>query len=173
MSLISFFKEAGQKLFGHKDTEAAAQQAQAAPDNAALQATATAANQKAATAIEAYIATQHLSADGLQVEFNGATMTATVSGEAADQATVEKIVLCCGNVHGVAQVNDLMTVRGTAGTSQDTSQYHTVVGGDTLSAIAKKYYGNASEYPKIFEANTPMLSSPDRIYPGQLLRIPA
>jgi nucleoid-associated protein YgaU len=169
MGLVSFFKDAGQKLFGHKDAEAAAQQAQAAPDNAALQAAAAAANQNAATAIEAYIAAQNLSADGLHVEFDATTMTATVSGEAADQATMEKILLCCGNVHGVAQVNDLMTVREPA----DTSQYHTVVGGDTLSAIAKKYYGNANEYPKIFEANTPMLSSPDRIYPGQLLRIPA
>src|SRR5689334_13700501 len=58
MSIISFFKEAGEKLFGHKDTEAAAQQAQAAPDNAALQAQAQQANQTAATAILTYIKTQ-------------------------------------------------------------------------------------------------------------------
>ncbi len=47
-----------------------------------------------------------------------------------------------------------------------------MVRGDTLSAIAKKYYGDASKYPKIFEANKPMLSDPDKIYPGQKLRIP-
>ena len=169
MGIMSFFKEAGEKLFGHKDAEAAAQQAQAAPDNAALQAAAAAANQKAASAIESYIATQSLGADGLQVTFDGATSTATVAGTAADQATKEKILLCCGNVTGVAQVNDLMTVAEPA----DESKYHTVARGDTLSAIAKTYYGNAGAYMKIFEANRPMLGHPDKIYPGQLLRIPA
>ena len=138
-------------------------------DNAALQAAAAAANQKAASAIESYIATQSLGADGLQVTFDGATSTATVAGTAADQATKEKILLCCGNVTGVAQVNDLMTVAEPA----DESKYHTVARGDTLSAIAKTYYGNAGAYMKIFEANRPMLGHPDKIYPGQLLRIPA
>ena len=57
-------------------------------------------------------------------------------------------------------------------TPADPSQYHDVVRGDTLSAIAKKYYGNANKYPAIFEANRPMLSHPDKIYPGQKLRIP-
>jgi nucleoid-associated protein YgaU len=52
------------------------------------------------------------------------------------------------------------------------AQYHTVAKGDTLSAIAKKYYGDASKYPEIFEANKPMLKHPDKIYPGQSLRIP-
>ncbi len=169
MGLMSFFKDAGQKLFGHADTEAAAQQAQAAPDDAELQAKSTAANQTAANAIEAYIAAQSLTADGLRVEFDGATRTATVMGTAADQETKEKILLCCGNVHGVAQVNDLMTAAAPA----DDSKYHEVVRGDTLSAIAKTYYGNAGQYMKIFEANKPMLGHPDKIYPGQLLRIPA
>lgn len=168
MGMLSFFKEAGEKLFGHAETESASAQAQAAPDNADLQAAAVAANQKAATAIESYIATQSLAADGLRVEFDGASGSATVFGTAANQATKEKILLCCGNVHGVAQVNDMMTVTEPA----DESQFHTVAKGDTLSAIAKTYYGNANEYMKIFEANKPMLSNPDKIYPGQLLRIP-
>jgi len=120
-------------------------------------------------AIEAYVATQNLSAAGLQLEFDGGTCTVTASGVAPDQATKEKILLCCGNVEGVAHVNDMMTVAEPA----DESQFHTVVRGDTLSAIAKHYYGNANLYPKIFEANKPMLSNPDKIYPGQLLRIPA
>lgn len=168
MGIMSFFKEAGEKLFGHKDTEATAQQAQAAPGNADLQAAAEAANQKAALSIEAYVAAQNLSADGLQVEFDAASSTATVMGVAADQATKEKILLCCGNVHGVAQVNDLMTVAQPA----DMSKFHTVAKGDTLSAIAKTFYGNANKYMVIFEANQPMLHHPDKIYPGQLLRIP-
>ena len=169
MSIISFFKEAGEKLFGHKDAEAAAVKAQSEPSSAELQAAAAAANQKASSAIENYISTQKLDAAGLSVAFDGATGTVSVSGEAADQATKEKILLCCGNVHGVAQVDDRMTVA----TPADESQYHLVVRGDTLSAIAKTYYGNAGQYPKIFEANRPMLGHPDKIYPGQVLRIPA
>lgn len=167
MGIISFFKEAGEKLFGSKE-QAAVQQAQAAPDKAELQAKAAEANKVAGDAILAYIKTQNLGADGLSVEFDGASGSVTVSGTAADQATKEKIVLCCGNVHGVAQVNDMLTVAQPA----DESQWHTVAKGDTLSAIAKKFYGNANDYPTIFEANKPMLKHPDKIYPGQLLRIP-
>ena len=169
MSLISFFKEAGEKLFGSKDAEAAAVKAQSTPSSAELQAAAAAANTKAGTAITSYIAAQKLYAVGLAVAFDGAAGIVSVSGEAADQATREKILLCCGNVHGVSQVDDRMTVA----TPADESQYHLVVRGDTLSAIAKTYYGNANQYPKIFEANKPMLGHPDKIYPGQLLRIPA
>ena len=169
MGLMSFIKEAGEKLFGSKDTEVVAKQAQAAPDDAALQAKVAQANQKAAEAISAYIATQHLTADGLTVEFDGAAGAVTVAGIAADQATKEKILLCCGNVSGVEKVNDMLTVSEPA----DESRYHTVVRGDTLSAIAKTHYGNANAYMKIFEANKPMLSHPDKIYPGQLLRVPA
>jgi nucleoid-associated protein YgaU len=168
MGIISFFKEAGEKLFGSKDSEAAGQQAAAAPDNAELQARAAQANATAAKAITDYISANKLTADGLDVTFDGASGAVTVSGVAADQSTKEKIVLCCGNVTGVSQVNDMLTVSEPA----DESQYHTVVRGDTLSAIAKKFYGNANAYPKIFEANKPMLSNPDKIYPGQLLRIP-
>ena len=53
-----------------------------------------------------------------------------------------------------------------------TSRTYTVEKGDTLSGIAKKMYGNANKYPQIFEANKPMLKDPDKIYPGQVLRIP-
>jgi nucleoid-associated protein YgaU len=168
MGIVSFFKEAGQKLFGHKEAEAAAQEAQSAPDDAARQARIADANAAAAAAITNYIGAQNLSADALAVEFDAASSTVTVAGVAADQATKEKILLCCGNVHGVGQVNDMMTVAEAA----DESQYHTVERGDTLSAIAKKVYGNANAYMKIYEANTPMLGHPDKIYPGQLLRIP-
>ena len=76
MSIISFIKEAGEKLFGHKETEAAA----AAPDDAALQAKAIDANATAATAIAGYISAQGLSVDGLDVAFDGATGTVSVAG---------------------------------------------------------------------------------------------
>jgi nucleoid-associated protein YgaU len=104
----------------------------------------------------------------LDVAFDAPSATVTVSGNVPDQATKEKIALCCGNVHGVEAVNDMMTVE----TPADESQYYTVVSGDSLSKIAKKYYDDANEYPAIFEANKPMLTHPDKIYPGQLLRIP-
>ncbi len=169
MGIISFFKDAGQKLFGSKETEAVAQATAAAPDPAAAQAKIAAANEAAAKAIAHYIATQQLTADGLAVEYDALSSSVTVSGQAADQATKEKIVLCCGNVQGVHQVNDLLTVA----TPADESRWYTVAKGDTLSAIAKAHYGNANAYMKIFEANKPMLNHPDKIYPGQLLRIPA
>ncbi len=85
---------------------------------------------------------------------------------AADQATREKGILCCCNVHGVSQVDDVMTVRVPADESSD----HSVVRGDPLSPIAKARYGNANAHMKIFEADKPMLANPDQIYPGQLLR---
>ncbi len=52
------------------------------------------------------------------------------------------------------------------------SRTHVVEKGDTLSKIAKEVYGNANKYMVIFEANKPMLADPDKIYPGQVLRIP-
>ena len=158
MSLISFIKEAGEKLLGHTAPAADAPAVDVA-----------AANKTAADAIVAYIGTQNLKVEGLDLTFDGATGTVSVAGEAADQATKEKVILCCGNVSGVTQVKDSMTVT----TPADESRWYTVVRGDTLSAIAKSQYGNANEYPKIFEANKPMLTSPDKIYPGQMLRIPA
>jgi nucleoid-associated protein YgaU len=169
MGIVSFFKEAGEKLFGRKETEAAAASAQSAPDPAAAQAKVAQLNATAGEAIKKYILTQDLSVESLAVEFDGATTTVTVSGQAADQATKEKVVLCCGNVDGVSAVNDLLTVA----TPADESRWYTVAKGDTLSKIAKEHYGNANEYNKIFEANRPMLKHPDKIYPGQLLRIPA
>ena len=91
---------------------------------------------------------------------------ARVSGMAYDQATKEKVVLVIGNTGGIATVDDQMTVEHV----QPEAQFHTVVSGDTLGKIAKNYYGNAMAYPTIFEANKPMLTDPDKIYPGQVLR---
>lgn len=161
MGLMSFLKEAGEKLFGKG-------QAQAATTPAADPNAQAAANQAASDAIVDYIMAQNLNAEGLSVAFDGASSTVTVSGMAPDQATKEKILLCCGNVAGVAQVNDELTVAAPS----DPAQYYTVVKGDTLSKISKEFYGNANLYNQIFEANRPMLSHPDKIYPGQTLRIP-
>jgi nucleoid-associated protein YgaU len=170
MGLMSFMKEAGQKLFGHKEVEKVNAEAAAAPDPEAARAKAEEMNKAAAKAIVDYIHAQNLDANALDVMFDGATATVNVYGVAADQETKEKILLCCGNVSGVAKVNDKMEVEEAE--EADESQYHEVVSGDTLSKIAKTFYGDANKYPVIFEANKPMLSHPDKIYPGQLLRIP-
>ena len=159
MSIISFIKEAGEKLFGKK-----AQAASAPADPAAIDA----ANREAATAIEKYINSMGLTVTGLTVIYDGAKATAKVYGVAKDQATKEKVILSAGNIHGVAAVDDNMTVD----LSQPESQFYTVVKGDTLSKIAKEFFGDANAYQKIFEANKPMLTHPDKIYPGQNLRIP-
>ena len=93
---------------------------------------------------------------------------ATVSGTASDQATRERVILVVGNTVGIARVDDRIEVSK----PEPEAQFHTVVSGESLSLIAKKYYGNAMKYPVIFEANKPMLTDPDKIYPGQVLRIP-
>jgi nucleoid-associated protein YgaU len=164
MGLLSFIKEAGEKLLGIGSAKAAEEQATKAPTPENVQAL----SKAAGDAISGYIVAQGLKVDGLDVGFEAATGTVTVSGTVADQATREKVVLCCGNVARVAAVNDLLTVSA----PQPESQWHTVVSGDNLSKIAKKFYGDANKYPVIFEANKPMLSHPDKIYPGQMLRIP-
>lgn len=147
MGLMSFMKEAGEKPFGRGEAKAA---------------------QAAADAIVGYIKAQGLPGERLDVGFDAHTSTVTVAGQVDDQATKEKILLCCGNVAGVAGVDDLITVAAPA----PEAQFHVVVSGDTLSKIAKKFYGDANQYPVIFEANRPMLGHPDKICPGQALRIP-
>jgi len=160
MGFFDFVKEAGEKLFGGK--------AAAAPADASADADAAkAADDAKGQAIQDYIAQQGLSATALSVQVTGDA--ASVFGVAPDQATREKIILCCGNVEGIKSVDDKMSVN----TESEESQWHTVERGDTLSAIAKKFYDDANKYPVIFEANKPMLSDPNKIYPGQKLRIPA
>ena len=161
MSLISFIADAGEKLFGAAGAPASA--AAGKPDVAALNAT-------AGEAIAKYIASQGLTAKDLTVRYDGASKTVTVSGVAPDQSTKEKIVLCCGNVSSVAKVDDQLTVAQAAAPA---ATFYEVKSGDSLSKIAKSVYGDANTYMKIFEANKPMLSDPNKIYPGQKLRIPA
>ena len=103
MGLMSFIKEAGEKLF-HRGDAKAAQEAAAAepsPENKA------AANQAAADAIASYIGTQGIDTSSLTVAFDGDNAAVTVDGAVTDQATKEKILLCCGNVAGVAAVGDV------------------------------------------------------------------
>jgi nucleoid-associated protein YgaU len=95
--------------------------------------------------------------------------TVRVLGKAGSQEEHEKIILALGNVHGIARVDDQIAVAAAA----PAAKFYTVKKGDTLSKIAKEFYGDAKRYQVIFEANRPMLEHPDKIYPGQSLRIPA
>lgn len=161
MSLYTFIKDAGAKIFGGKTSAELAAEASADKQKAIKEA-----NEKAAITIQSTIKALGLEANNLAVRIEGDT--AFVSGEVKDQATKEKIILVAGNSAGIALVNDSISVK----TPEPEAIFHTVVKGDTLSKIAKTVYGNAMNYPVIFEANKPMLKDPDKIYPGQVLRIP-
>ena len=164
MGMFSFIKEAGEKLLGIGEAKATEAAAQANPTPVNVDA----ANRAAANAIANYVAKMNLTAEGLTIGFDGASGTVIVQGMAKDQETKEKILLCCGNVAGVEHVQDQLGVIE----AESEPEFYTVVRGDTLSKVAKDFYGNANAYMKIFEANKPMLSHPDKIYPGQMLRIP-
>lgn len=94
--------------------------------------------------------------------------TVTVYGEVESQADKEKIVLALGNVNGIAAVDDRLTVIK----PEPEAVFYEVKKGDSLSKIAKAHYGDWRKYTDIFEANKPMLKDPDKIYPGQVLRLP-
>lgn len=92
-----------------------------------------------------------------------------LSGKADSGDAVEKAVLLAGNVKGVTDVKiDNMEAPAPA----PEVEYYTIVSGDSLSKIAKNYYGNAMDYTKLFDANLEVIKDPDLIYPGQKIRIP-
>ena len=108
---------------------------------------------------------------GLEVEDLRVTYSdgiAAVNGKVPSQAEAEKVVLAVGNTKGVEQVDSRLVVEEPA----PEATMYTVQSGDSLSKIAKEVYGDPMKYSAIFEANQPMLKDPDKIYPGQVLRIP-
>ena len=168
MGLIQFAKGAGQKLadmFDKSDEkeEAARKAVQEAGSSALAR---DAKNAATGRALHALVTKMGFAPEDLGVGFVDGRVT--LSGTAASQEVREKIILVVGNTHGVSEVDDQLTV--VEPTPEAT--LYTVVSGDSLSKIAKTHYGDARKYPVIFEANKPMLSDPDRIYPGQVLRIP-
>lgn len=144
MSIFAFVKEAGEKLWD----------------------TLTGNEARAAETLKEHVAKVGLGNPDIQLTVEGGKVIA--AGEVASQEEKEKILLALGNVAGVGEVEDRITVSAPA----PQARFVTVKKGDTLSAIAKAEYGNANLYMKIFEANKPLLSHPDKIYPGQVLRIP-
>jgi len=92
-----------------------------------------------------------------------------LSGTADDPEAVEKAVLMAGNIAGVGEVK----INGLSSPPLATEvDYYEIAAGDTLSKIAKQFYGDADGYPKIFEANREVIKDPDQIFVGQKIRIP-
>src|SRR5262245_62055608 len=154
MGLFDFVKDAGAKIFGKDEPKAAPQPQQRNVDPKELEA------MKRRKALENLLASLSLEVEGLKIDVAGDT--ATVHGIVDDQAEREKVILAVGNVAGIARVDDRLEAKKKA----PEAQMYTVVSGDSLSKIAKKFYGDANKYPLIFEANKPMLKDPDKIYPG-------
>lgn len=145
MSVLNFLKNVGAKLMGSSDANAAT------PDE-----------------LKKELAKHQLDAEGIEVHVEGDKVT--VTGPAASTEVAEKIVLALGNTMGVSSVENKLSVA----TPSSEARMYTVKSGDTLWKIAEEMYGKGkgASYNVIFEANTPMLSHPDKIYPGQVLRIP-
>lgn len=143
MGLFDFALDMGKKLFGKEDDPA----------------------EKITEAIEE----AGLGIDNLNVGF--ADGKVAISGNAPSVEAMEKAVLIAGNVQGVSEVS-ADGVETPPQPQEPKVEYYVIVSGDTLSGIAKRFLGNAMDYPKIFEANREVIKDPDLIYPGQKIRIP-
>ena len=143
MGLFTFLKDVGEKIFGGGEAKA----------------------EELKKSLDAH----GLDAKDIQVQVDGDQVV--LKGSVKDQATLEKVVLAVGNNVGVAGVK---TDDIAVSTPAEESVFYTVKSGDTLWKIAESQYGKGKgdQYNIIFEANTPMLKHPDKIYPGQVLRIP-
>ena len=145
MGLLSFVKSAGAKIFGATETAAAP------PEQGEQE------------------AGKH-GLDVAHVEVKSEGDKAVLSGSAAATEEAEKIAPAAGDPVGVATVQDDLAAADKA----PGSKFYTVQPGDTLWKIAEAEYGpgHGGGYHRIFEANVPLLSDPDQIHPGQVLRIP-
>lgn len=151
MGLISFLKGAGEKVFGKSEETLEKEKAEAIVN--------------------------HINKYGLQVKDLNVTVdgeTVTLHGEVSSVLERNRVVVVTGNVSGISAVNDQLVLNiPEPEVVEPEKQYYTVVKGDYLSKISKRVYGDAMKYNVIFEANKPMLTDPDKIYPGQVLVIPA
>ena len=151
MGLISFLKGAGEKVFGKSEETLEKEKAEA---------------------IVKHIKKYGLNVKDLAVTVDGGTVT--LNGEVSSVLERNRVVVVTGNVEGISSVNDKLVLNVPEPVVvEPEKQYYTVVSGDYLSKISKRVYGDAMKYNIIFEANKPMLTDPDKIYPGQVLVIPA
>ncbi len=154
MGLFSFIKGAGKKIFGNKEeakTTNTTSPEMMGPSREDL--------------LKAEIANLGLPIQNLDVDLSEKV---TVYGQTETNAEREKVILALGNVDCVGCVEDMITVTN----PEPEATFHVVKSGDSLSKISKEVYGDPMKYNAIFEANKPMLEHPDKIYPGQTLRIP-
>ncbi|WP_207468768.1 peptidoglycan-binding protein LysM [Paracoccus fontiphilus] len=166
MAIWDFVKDAGKSVFGKAEAaEAKAPAAAPAQAPAAAKPAQDPETTRKVAALKAELKALNLDKDDVHLTLRGGD-TVKIESKGADRETLEKLVLAVGNIEGIAKVEaDLPS-------DDKAPVFHTVKKGETLSEIAKAYLGSASKYNAIFEANRPMLSDPDRIYPGQTLRIP-
>ncbi|MBO6717117.1 MAG: peptidoglycan-binding protein LysM [Rhizobiaceae bacterium] len=147
MGIFDFVKNVGKKLGIGDDEEA--------PD---------------AGSLKQELDSHKLGTDDVQVEVVGDK--AVLRGVVSDQSVFEKAVVAVGNTLGISKVEtDELSLKSAPAQEP---KFHTVKKGDNLWKIAEANYGKGkgAKYTVIFEANKPMLSDPDKIYPGQVLRIP-
>jgi len=149
MGLFSFIKNAGSKIFGGSESP-----------------------EEKAQKVKEHVAKFNFDLSGVTFSANGDTIV--VSGQALNIDEKQKILATAGNVDGVEGVEDQLTLKTPLKIELPdlTKTMYTVKSGDSLSKIAKEVYGDPMKYPVIFEANKPMLTDPDKIYPGQVLYIP-
>ncbi len=168
MGLIDFVKSAGEKIFGRDEEKPAApQKPPSGVSGMSAEEVERANNRRRAAGLVKLVSGLGLEVEDLSIRVDDDV--ATVSGKVDSQADRERVILAVGNTAGIARVDDRLEVEA----PEPEATFYTVKSGDTLSKIAKEHYGNAMKYPEIFEANKPMLKDPDKIYPGQVLRIPA
>ncbi len=166
MGIFDFITGAGSEL-GSGEEEAQKQAASGGMATIDPAAMAALREKQRAKALQGVVADLGLNASEVQISITGETVR--LAGKVESQEEREKIVLAVGNIQGVSQVDDGLEVEK----AEPEATFYTVVAGDTLGKIAKNLYGNAGKYPVIFEANRPMLADPNKIYPGQVLRIPS
>jgi len=150
MGLISFIKNAGEKIFKSEEKR----------------------EQEKASLILAHIRKFGFDTSDIQVKVDDDKVILMGSVDTIDNKN--KVIVTTGNIAGIAKVDDWLVVRNppVVAPPPPEKQYYTVKKGDYLSKIAKEVYGDAKKYNIIFEANKPMLKDPDLIYPGQVLVIP-
>lgn len=172
MGIFDFVKDAGAKIFGGDSKEAPAAEPEVNHAREAyLKAQEDQAERAQAKALEMMLTNMGFDLSTFEISVDDGR--ATLVGGVPSQEDLEKIVLIVGNTSGVYQVDAQLQIMNPPAEPEPEATFYTVVKGDNLSKIAKAHYGEASKYRLIFEANKPMLKDPDKIYPGQVLRIPA
>jgi nucleoid-associated protein YgaU len=132
---------------------------------------------QASSKIQEAIQVDNPGVKNLKVEYKNAT--AFLSGEADSPQALQKAVLIAGNLQGVESVNvQGMKVSGGFQTPEaieayEETDYYVIKAGDTLSKIARDYYGDPQKYDVIFQANREVIKDPNLIFPGQKIRIPS